>query len=414
MEHDIENKWKISIPVPQGTYCVHTAYGPYGAADVLPFFYPSWGMRGCPVRLEPCPAARVALADLSPSLFSIQPPVWCGNNLWVLPVVNTGSQPQDLSLCRFSLGDPTGNIFLPGSTLVAPGETFLLSNSMGNASSLYSDISIFGDAGTAYPSGTCLTLFDPSWNTLYSWQIAGGDSLPADLESVIPSEIRAGGSNDWLELYNRSENDIDVSLWYFTDSDKNVSVIPDGTLIPHSGLLLAAEEPGSFAYLPRPAAPLTFGINSEEDSLSLFTRYGDLVFSVNWDDLWPMDETGIMYLKAPGLSATLSSSWTPASLPGTPGEANPGWDPAINYTTLFLVSQNPCDGSFTFHYETSAPAVEAKLFDLAGRIVASIDLPEGFQGDVTADFSNTLPSGMYILYLRSSAGAASTRFTVLK
>ncbi|RKZ01900.1 hypothetical protein DRQ21_09765 [Candidatus Fermentibacteria bacterium] len=414
MEHDREDEWSISIPVPSGTYCVHTAYGPYETADFLPVFYPSWGMRGCPVRLDPCPSARVSLADLSPSLFSIQPPVWCGNNLWVLPVVNTGSQPQDLSLCRFSLGDPDGNVFLPGSTLVAPGETFLLSNSRDDASSLYGDVSIFGDAGTGFPAGTELTLYDPSWNSLFSWQIGGGDSLPSDLEAFIPSEIRAGGGSDWVEIYNRSQNNIDVSQWYFTDSNNNVSVIPDGTTVPHHSLLLAAEEPGSFSHLPRPAAPLTFGIDSEKDFLSLFTRYGDPVFSIGWDERWPMEETGIMYLKAPWLYASSSSNWAAASLPGTPGEANPGWNSAVNYTTVSLVSQNPCDGSFIFHYQTSASPVEAMLFDLTGRIVARIDLPEEFQGDVTADFSSTLPSGVYILYLRSSAGAASTRFTVLK
>jgi len=414
MEQDRENKWNINIPVPLGAYCIYTAFGPYNHSDALPVFYPAWGMRSYPHRLEPSPSARVALADLSPSLFSIQPPVWCGNNLWVLPIVNTGSAPQDLSLCRFSLGDPAGNVFLPGSTLVAPGETFLLSNSMDDASSLYRDISIFGDAGTEYPAGTELTLYDPSWNSLYSWSIASGDSLPADLGSVIPCEIKAGGSRDWVELYNRSENDIDVSLWYFTDSDKNVSVIPDGTLIPHSGLLLAAEDPGSFTYLPRLATPLTFGIDSEEDHLSLYSKYGDLVFSVSWDDLWPMEETGIMYLQASWLSASSSSSWISASSPGTPGEANPGWESALDYTSVLLVSENPCDGSFAFHYQSSASSVEAMLFDLAGRIIARIDLPEGFQGYVSADFSNALPSGVYILYLRSSAGAASTRFTVLK
>ncbi len=414
MQHNKGGEWSISIAVPPGTYCVYTTYGPYGSDDVLPFFYPAWGLRECLTRLEPCPSARVALADLSPSLFSVQPPVWCGNNLWILPIVNTGSRPQDISLCRFSLGDPTGNIFLPESTLVAPGETFLLSNSVCGASSLYGNLSVFGDAGTTYPAGTELTLYDPSWNTVCSWQIASGDSLPADLESVIPSEIRAGGNSDWVELYNRSESDIDISRWYFTDSDKNVSVIPDGTVIPRYGLLLAAENPVSFTDIPDPAVPLTFGVNSVEDSLSLFSRYDDLVFSVNWDDMWPMERTGIMYLKAPWLPVSCSSNWVSASPPGTPGEANPGWDSALDYTSVFLVSQNPCDGSFTFHYQTSASPVEAVLFDLAGRIIARINLPEGCQGDVAADFSNTLSSGVYILYLRSSPGAASARLTVLK
>ena len=291
-----DDSWTLEIPIPSETYSVHMVFGSFGSHDVLPVFFPSWGMRGYQQRPEPTPSARVALADLSPNLLFPGTPVWCGENLWVLPVTNTAAESQDLSLCRFSLGEPTGNVFLAESILVAPGETFYLSNSSERAEALYGGFSIYGDAGTSYPTATTLELFDPSWNSMYTWQISNGDSLPDNPGNLIPSEISAGGDRDWIELYNYSESDADLSLWYFMDSEKNVSLIPDGTTISPGGLLLTAADPDFFEQSTCTVVPLNLGLNPEEDSLFLYSRLGDREFFVAWTDLWPMEETGIMYL----------------------------------------------------------------------------------------------------------------------
>lgn len=407
------DEWIIDIPIPSSTYCLHMVFGPYGPNDIFPIFFPSWGMRGYHQRPDPTPSARVALANLSPQFLSPGIPVWCGENLWVLPVTNTATEMQDLSFCRFSLGEPAGNVFLAESILVAPCETFYLTNSSENAETLYGEYNIYGDAGTCYPTGTTLELFDPSWNTMYTWQISSGDSLPEDNGNVIPSEISAGADSDWIELYNHSESGTDLSLWYFMDSEKNVSLFPDGTTIAPGGLLLAAADPGSFEQSDCNVISLDFGLFSMNDSLSLYSRFGDREFCVAWNNLWPIAETGIMYLKSPCPAITHPENWEVSIPPGSPGETNPGWSLFLDNITVFLLSKNPGDGSFSFHYETSAIPAEAMLYDLAGRMIARIDLPGSYQGDVLADFSGTLPSGIYILYLRSSAGSASTRLTVL-
>ena len=413
MEHSMVETWTLSIPVPSGTYCAHIAFRPTGSGYAFPLFYPAWGVREYDTRPDPAPAARIALADLSPQLISPGSPVWCGENLWVLPLTNTSSEVQDISLCRFSVGNPTGNVFLAESVLVSPGETFYLSNSRENAEALYGEISIYGDAGTAYPAGTTLEFFDPSWNTMYSWEIGAGDSLPEAPGIVIPCEIRASGGSDWIELYNYSEDGVDLSGWYFMDSEDNVSVIPEGTTVPPGGLLLAAVDPGSFDISNCEVVQLDLSIDQLDDSLYLYSRFGDREFLLSWYSAWPIAETGIMYLKDPQASITYDLSWAPSTPPGTPGIFNPGWSQRSDYTNVFLVSQNPCDGSFSFYYETSAPEAEALLYDLAGRTIATIDLPGTYEGEVLADFSSTLPNGVYILYLRSSAGSASTRLTVL-
>lgn len=413
MESDKDDdEWEIEVPVPVGTYSMQFSFGPLGPSN-LPCFYPSWGMREFHTRPVPVPAARVALADLAPDHLSPGAPVWCGENLWVLPVTNTASEVQDISLCRFSLGSPTGNVFLAESILVAPGETFYLTNSSEAADLLYDNYNVYGDAGTSYPTGSSLRLFDPSWNSLYSWQISVGDSLPAEYGNVFPSEISAGDDNDWVELYNNSEYGVDLSQWYFMDSDNNVSLVPEGTSIAPGGLLLVASEPGSFQQAPCNVIPLDFSIASEIDSLFLYSRLGDRVFCIAWNENWPIIETGIMYLAAPHAEITSMKNWETSIPPGSPGELNPGWTAAAYLTDIFLTSQNPGNGFFSFHYRTPSIPAEVVIYDLAGRVRSSILIQENYVGDVTADFSDTLPCGVYILYLRSFGASASTRFTVL-
>ncbi|MEA3266564.1 MAG: lamin tail domain-containing protein, partial [Candidatus Fermentibacteria bacterium] len=408
-----KGKWSIEIQIPSGTYCVNMAFGTFSSSCNFVVFYPSWSMRGHHQRPDPFPSARVALADLSPHLLVQGAPLWCGENLWVLPVTNSSADYQDISFCRFSLGEPAGNVFLPGSILVAPQETFYLTNSMAEASFVYGDANIYGDAGTAYPAGTILELFDPSWNTMHSWQIGDGDSLPVNQATVIPCEISAAGQSDWIEIYNNSEAGIDLSLWYFMDSEKNVSLFPSGTSVPPGGLLLAAENPSSFDETLCRIISLDFGIDSSNDSLSLYSRLGDLVFGLSWNDSWPLEETGIMYLVDPQSTINTPESWSVSIPPGSPGMLNPGWAHNFNYNRIFLTSQNPGDGMFSFHYETYAPQAEAILYDLTGRRIAGIQLTGMYRDDVTADFRGTLPNGIYILYLRSSTGSASTRLTIL-
>ncbi len=230
---------------------------------------------------------------------------------------------------------------------------------------------------------------------------------------MFPGEISAGDDDDWVELYNHSEYGVDLSQWYFMDSDKNVSLLPEGTSIAPGGLLLFAREPASFQQLTCNVIPLDFSISSESDSLFLYSNLGDRVFCVTWDESWPIEETGIMYLIAPHAAVTSRKSWESATPPGSPGELNPGWTATGYLTDIFLTSPNPGNGFFSFHYRTPTIPAEVIIYDLAGRVRSRILLQENYVGDVTADFSDTLPCGVYILYLRSSGASASTRFTVL-
>ncbi len=400
--------------VPQGTYSVRIAFGPRVKPVRLPVFFPSWAFKNCNIVSVPAPGARMALGALEPDLFSTGSPLWCGENLWVLPVSNDAGFTQDLSLCCFRIGSPSGTIFFPESVLVEAGETFYLTNNAFLAGKYYTG-QIFGDAGSPYPVNTELILDDPSWHEMHRYGIGIGDSTQTNSHSVIPSELSVGNSEDWVELYNSGDEAVDLSGWFLKESDMNISVFRENTVLGPHQFLLISEDPLPIEYGSGTEAHhhLNFSLNQSNDSLKLFNRLGTEVFSMGWDSSWPCDETGIIYLKSPEEDYHTCVSWSPTSPPGTPSTPNPGWNILLNYTDIRLISENPSNGTFSIEYQSSSEVLEAVLFDLSGRVVSNLDLQETISGVFSADFSSTLSSGIYFVYLRSSTGSDSVTLTVL-
>lgn len=412
MPEDGKGDYEYELAVPPGTYSVRFAFGPRLKPWFFPVFFPSWSFRGYNARPVPAPGARVALAPLVSDMLSPGTPLWCGENLWVLPVTNTGDFTQDLSLCSFYAGSPSGTVFFPESVLVQSGETFHLTNNASLAAAFCSG-QVFGDAGTPYPAGTPLFLNDPSWHEISSWSISRGDSLPKPGQHIIPTEISRGNGTDWVELYNFCDEPADLSGWYMMDSDMNTSFLPDGTLLCSGAFLVLCADPG-MEFPDAEPVPLDFHLSRQTDTVSLFNITGDSVFSLGWDESWPGATTGIMYLKSPLYPVSSPCSWLSAEPPGTPGSPNPGWQVNGSFTSIGSVYPNPCSGAFSFSYESSSFPVEAVIYDVCGRVISRLDLPPASEGTVTADFSASLPSGVYIVYLRSNSGSDSARFTVLR
>ena len=394
--------------VPNGTYSVRVAFGPRIRPWNFPVYYPSWSFKDYSVRAVPAPAARVSLAALEPEYFVFDPPLWCGENLWVLPVVNTADFTQDLSLCSFLVGNPSGSIFFPESVLVEPFEDFYLTNNASLASEIFSG-QIFGDAGTSLPVNSEVILNDPAWKEIQRWSLGNSDSVFTQASVVIPSEISMGDGSDWIELYNSGGEEVDLTDWYLLDSEKNTSYFPEGATIAVEDFFVVWED-----FLPdMQGAQLDFCLNSTEDSLKLYNNLGDLMIGIGWDSNWPVNETGIIFLTHPFGLFSSQFSWAAIASPGTPGESNPGWEDITSFVNMQLASENPSNGAFCIHYQCSTQPDEALLYDLAGRVVAKIDLPVTLSGSINADFSGRLATGIYVVFLRSSTESNSLRLTVI-
>ena len=73
---------------------------------------------------------------------------------------------------------------------------------------------------------------------LYKTYVVINEAESNDSDSVVINEIESNGSDrDWVEIYNNSENDIDISGWYIKDDKAdNFSVkLSPGTVLPAKG-----------------------------------------------------------------------------------------------------------------------------------------------------------------------------------
>lgn len=131
---------------------------------------------------------------------------------------------------------------------------------------------------------------------------------------------------EFIELYNPSVSDIDVSLWRLNGGID--FTIPPGNVIPGGGFLVLAEDPATIQarYGVVAIGPWNGGLSSDGETLTLIDANGKKVNEVSYrsEFPWPVGADGLggsMALVNPALESDLGSSWR-AETPPTPGKAN--------------------------------------------------------------------------------------------
>ena len=106
-------------------------------------------------------------------------------------------------------------------------------------------------------------------------------------------------SDDWVELYNPNDYPIDLSYWFFSDSDDaHRYYFARGSLLEEGGFRVLVRKPEEFAAVyPNVSAaegPIGFGFAGSGELLRLFNSQGQLIDSVRYDDQspWPVAADG--------------------------------------------------------------------------------------------------------------------------
>ena len=145
---------------------------------------------------------------------------------------------------------------------------------------------------------------------------------------VIVNEIspRNAGTGDWLELYNRGEEAVDLSGWFLQDAGQQRFTLPVATL-PAKGYLVVCRDTDRFSAahpeVRDVVGGLTFGLHREKDRLALYDSDNGFVNQVSYE-LEPSPDSRFTYaLALPGLDNGRHRNWVRESGGGTPGRANP-------------------------------------------------------------------------------------------
>ncbi len=152
---------------------------------------------------------------------------------------------------------------------------------------------------------------------------------PADhplADQVIFNEICPSNkaSGDWIELYNRTEETVDLTGWRLTDR-KHEMCLPAASLGPKDYLVICQDVERFNKAHPtahNTIGGLNFGIDKGGETLSLYGPQGRYVNAVTFEVVAP-DVAYVQALALPDLDNTDPRHWALQNGDGTPCAANP-------------------------------------------------------------------------------------------
>jgi hypothetical protein len=135
---------------------------------------------------------------------------------------------------------------------------------------------------------------------------------------------------EFIELFNPGEADVDLSLWRIRNAVEYV--FPEGTIIPAGGFIVVAEDPATIlsSFGVMAFGPWQGRLDNDGETISLRDANGNRVNEVSYrsEFPWPIAANGgggSMELINPSLNNDLGSSW---KAPANPAAPSPG---AVNH-----------------------------------------------------------------------------------
>lgn len=211
---------------------------------------------------------------------------------------------------------------------------------------------------------------------------------------------------DWIELYNRKNEIIDLSGWIFMDENEDhIFSFPSGTEIEPHGYLVLCEDIASFRLVfpevGNAIGNLGFGLNNGGESLRLYAPGKIMIDRVTYDDEppWPPEPDGLgptLELVDVSLDNEFAENWRPSYGIGTPGKQN--FSNSIDVHSISQNYPNPCGGFTNIEVAMETPGLlQIRIHDVFGRYIATIvnEYKEKARYQFILD-SNQMPTGLYL------------------
>ncbi|HPI36653.1 MAG TPA: CotH kinase family protein [Ignavibacteriaceae bacterium] len=230
-------------------------------------------------------------------------------------------------------------------------------------------------------------------------------------------------TEDWIEIFNPLENEIDLTGWKISDDNPaNAYSFPLGSKIEGNGYIVVCRDTTKFKLLYpnmyNVFGNLDFGLSSDGDMVLLYDYMGNLIDSVkfqssgNWTSI-PNGNGPTLSLVNPQSDNSIAENWKTSEFYGTPGRLNDTYTKVkLEENRLpegYLLAQNypnPFNPITTINY--SIPSndkdkmanVKLIVFDVLGRVVAELvnESKEPGTYDVKWDATG-FSSGVYFYHL---------------
>ena len=255
----------------------------------------------------------------------------------------------------------------------------------------------------------------------------------SELTAIVINEINYNSdkdseTEDWVELYNKGDETIDLSGWILKDDDdEHQFVFSDGTALSAGGFLVVCRDTEAFSSIHSTEniqGNMDFGLSSDGDCVRLFNQEGVLTDEVCYlsSAPWPASPDGkgsTLALKNPALDNSDADSWYGLGQNGNPGESNEAeLDPTGLTSFTSHIYPNPTmNGSFWLSADIkNTEYVTIGLLDLSGRKVSGIY--QGLWSNAGSPKELSLPKnlepGMYFLLIEGKESRSVARLLIGK
>lgn len=174
-----------------------------------------------------------------------------------------------------------------------------------------------------------------------------------------------GDFDDWIEIYNSTQNSIDIGGWYITDN----FLVPDLWQIPDSEPIITTILPNSFIIIwadnevEQGVLHVNIKLSSTGEQIALVKQIGDDFIFID-SITYPEQFVNISYGRYPDSS----EEWMNFDIP-TPGYSNFIASNIRSFDKLFVsIFPNPNNGIFNVKCENSNK-LSFDFFDLNGRLI---------------------------------------------
>lgn len=310
------------------------------------------------------------------------------------------------------------------------GDVLLLTDNKDNVMLrfAYSDTNSWPDCAKGL--GRTLQIVDPGLNpskgTSWTCGCMGGTpgwayTTPCP-EKIIFNEInynslQTTNVGDWVELYNRTWDTLNLSGWIFKDGlDDHAFVFPQNTKINPYGYLVLFQNLtqfnskfGGYTHIKK-LGPFTWGLNGDKEAIRLYDNTGKIYQSMYYKDSnpWVDSANGLGYtmeLLNPDYNPCNPYSWTFGCKYGSPGSAMVF--PCSAYAVeeyekdqQILIYPNPANENVFVKIKPEFNEnAEIQIFDLQGRLVISEKLTNDEVHNISIAY---LQKGMYLFKVTNS------------
>ncbi|MDX1700699.1 MAG: CotH kinase family protein, partial [Melioribacteraceae bacterium] len=264
-----------------------------------------------------------------------------------------------------------------------------------------------------------------------------------DHPNLVINEINYNSSGsfdteDWIELYNNSNEVYDISGWKLKDeNDENEFILPDNLTLSKDSYIVICRDSASFRNYygenVRIVGDFGFGLSNSGDLIRIFNNNDELIDSVRYsdDDPWPQNSDGegsTLELINPDLDNSFVGNWKASAEYGTPGAINGNFivntdrshDNLPNSIKLFQNFPNPFNPFSIIKYQLPQNSrILLEIFDVQGQHIKTLvdkDQRSGYYEILwngTNSNNNKVSSGVYFYRISVRASSTSNKHTFM-